>query len=77
MKLLTLEDYQKAGEHFWDKYWYVSKELGEGAKTEDILKVMEALGGVALKLRDEEKSEGPFGFNKKTDEEEEQDGWKT
>ena len=40
MKVLTLEDYQKAGEQFWDKYWYVSKELGEDAKTEDIIKVM-------------------------------------
>ena len=64
MKLLTLEDYEKAGETFWPKYWYISKELGEGAKTEDILKVMEAVGGVALKLKLEEK-EGPFGFNKK------------
>ena len=64
MKLLTLEDYQNAGKTFWDKYWYVSKELGEGAKTEDVLKVMEAIGGVALKLALEEKSAGPFGFNK-------------
>ena len=64
MKLLTLEDYEKAGEHFWSKYWYVAKELGEDAKTEDVLKVMEALGGVAMKLKMEEK-EGPFGFNKK------------
>ena len=46
MKILTLEDYQKAGEHFWSKYGDVAKELGEGAKTEDILKVMESLGGV-------------------------------
>ena len=65
MKLLTLEDYQKAGEHFWSKYWYVAKELGEGAKTEDILKVMETLGGVALHFKNEEDKEGPFGFNKK------------
>ena len=73
MKLLTLEDYQKAGEHFWDKFWYVSKELGENSKTEDVLKVMEALGTVALKLRDEEEDEkaGPFGFNKKKEEEKE------
>ena len=68
MKLLTLEDYQKAGEHFWSKYWYVAKELGEGAKAEDILRVMEAVGGVALKFALEEK-EGPFGFNKKETEE--------
>ena len=71
MKLLALEDYKKAGENFWEKYWYVAKELGEGAKTEDILKVMETLGGVALKLKLEEKMSGPFGFNKKKKEEEE------
>ena len=69
MKLLTLEDYQKAGESFWPKYWYVAKELGEDAKAEDILKVMETLGGVALKLALEEKLTGPFGFNKKKEEE--------
>ena len=63
MKLLTLEDYEKAGETFWPKYWYIAKELGEDAKTEDILKVMEAIGGVALRFALEEK-EGPFGFNK-------------
>ena len=65
MKLLTLDDYQRAGETFWPKYWYVAKELGEDAKTEDVLRVMEAVGGVALKLALEEKSAGPFGFNKK------------
>lgn len=70
MKLLTIDDYKNAGDHFWDKYWYVSKELGESAKTEDILKVMEALGGVAMKLKAEDK-EGPFGFNKKKEEKEE------
>ena len=68
MKLLTLEDYQKAGEEFWPKYWYVAKELGEGSKPEDILKVMEAVGSVALKIALEEKGE-PFGFNKKKEEE--------
>ena len=64
MKLLTLEDYQKAGETFWPKYWYVANELGEDAKPEQVLKVMEAVGGLALKLA-LEKKEGPFGFNKK------------
>ena len=64
MKLLTLEDYQKAGETFWPKYWYVAKELGEDAKPEQVLKVMEAVGGLALKLA-LEKKEGrvvPFKF---------------
>ena len=68
MKVLTLEDYKKAGENFWPKYWYVAKELGQDARAEDILKVMEAVGGVALKFALEEK-EGPFGFNKKANEE--------
>ena len=45
------------------KYWYVAKELGEDAKAEDILKVLESIGTVALRLKMEEK-EGPFGFNK-------------
>ena len=67
MKLLTLEDYEKAGETFWPKYWYVSKELGENAKAEDIIKVLESIGTVALRLKMEEK-EGPFGFNKKEEE---------
>ena len=67
MKLLTLEDYQKAGETFWPKYWYVAKELGEGAKAEDILKIMESLGALVIKKRYEEKGVGPFGFNKNTD----------
>ena len=64
MKTLTLEDYQKAGEEFWPKYWYIAKELGEDAKPEQVLKVMEAIGGVALKLALEDKL-APFGFNKK------------
>ena len=64
MKTLTLEDYQKAGEEFWPKYWYNAKELGEDAKPEQVLKVMEAIGGVALKLALEDKL-APFGFNKK------------
>ena len=64
MKLLTLDDYKKAGDTFWEKYWYVSKELGEDSKTEDILKVMEALGNIALKLREEDDDNSPFGFNK-------------
>ena len=68
MKLqITLEDYQKAGEEFWPKYWYVAKELGEGAKAEEILKVMESLAGVAMKQKVEDKI-GPFGFNKKKEE---------
>lgn len=68
MKSLTLEEYKKAGEEFFPKYFYVAKELGEGAKPEEILKVIEALAGVAMKQRIEDKMAGPFGFNKKTEE---------
>ena len=67
MKLtVTLEEYQKAGETFWPKYWYVAKELGEGAKAEDILKVMENLASTAMREK-VENIIGPFGFNKKTE----------
>ena len=41
MKLLTLEDYEKVWRKILPKYNYVAHELGENAKTEDILKVME------------------------------------
>ena len=68
MKSLTLEEYKKAGEEFFPKYFYVAKELGEGAKPEEILKVIEALAGVAMKQRIESKMVGPFGFNKNTEE---------
>lgn len=61
MKPVTLEEYQTAGEEFWPKYWHVAKELGENAKTEDILKIMEALTGVAMRKRTEEEK-SKIGF---------------
>ena len=72
MKLLTLEDYENAGKEFFPKYFYVAKELGEDAKPEDVLKVMEAVGGVALKLKLDDKL-SPFGFNKKKKDESDKD----
>lgn len=69
---ITVEDYKEHGQEFFDKYFYVAKELGENAKAEDILKIMESLAGVAMKNRSEDKA-GPFGFNKKKDEEEEEE----
>ena len=63
MKPLSLEEYQTAGEEFWPKYWYIAKELGEGAKPEEVLKVMESLAGLAMKNRLEDKLS--FSFNKK------------
>lgn len=67
MKPVTLLEYIDAGEEFFPKYYYVARELGDDARTEDILKVMEALALVALKKREDEKV-GPFGFVKNTDE---------
>jgi len=61
-KPITVEDYEEHGKEFFDKYFYVAKELGEGAKAEDILKVMESLAGVIMKKRTEEGKVGPFGF---------------
>ena len=66
MKAITLDEYKNAGEEFFPKYFYVAKELGEGAKAEEILKVMESLAGVVMKNRVKEQV-GPFGFNKKSD----------
>ena len=43
----------------------IAKELGEDAKPEQVLKVMEAVGGLALKFA-LDKKEGPFGFNKQS-----------
>ena len=63
MKPNTLEEYKEAGEEFWPKYDYIAKELGEGAKPEQVLKIMEALAGVVMKKRVEDKL-APFGFNK-------------
>ena len=61
-KSITVEDYEKYSGEFFDKYFYVAKQLGEGAKAEDILKIMESLAMVVMKKRSEENKIGPFGF---------------
>ena len=62
-KPITVEDYEKHGKEFFDKYFYIAKELGEGAKAEDSLKIMESLAMVVMKKRSEEEGKiGPFGF---------------
>jgi len=60
-KPVTLEEYKAASEEFFPKYFFVANELGEGAKTEDILKVMESLSGVAMRRRTEEEK-NTIGF---------------
>ena len=62
-KPITVEDYEKYGKEFFDKYFWIAKELGDNARAEDILKIMESLGGVVMKKRSEEEGKiGPFGF---------------
>ena len=62
-KSITVEDYEKYSGEFFDKYFYVAKQLGEGAKAEDILKIMESLGAVVMKKRMEDEGKiGPFGL---------------
>ena len=62
-KPITVEDYEKHGKEFFDKYFYINKELGGEAKAEDILKIMETLASVVMKKRMEDEGKvGPFGF---------------
>ena len=67
-KPITVEDYKEHSKEFFDKYFYVARELGEGAKAEDILKIMESLAGLVMKKRAENKKVS-LGFNKETDNE--------
>tara|TARA_B100002019_G_scaffold151989_1_gene130967 strand:+ start:3539 stop:3763 length:225 start_codon:yes stop_codon:yes gene_type:complete len=63
---ITVEDYKLVSDEFFQKYNYVADRLGPTKKAEDILKVMESLSGAVMKDRVKEKV-GPFGFNKKTE----------
>tara|TARA_R110002049_G_scaffold11559_16_gene54151 strand:- start:1079 stop:1327 length:249 start_codon:yes stop_codon:yes gene_type:complete len=65
MKPITVDDYREVSDEFFDKYHFVAKELGEGCKAEEILKVMEALGALVVKNR-KDNSSGPWGFLKDT-----------
>ena len=58
----NVEDYEKYSGEFFDIRG-IAKQLGEGAKAEDILKIMESLGAVVMKKRMEDEGKiGPFGF---------------
>jgi hypothetical protein len=66
MKPITVNDYREVSDEFFDKYHFVAKELGEGCKSEEVLKVMEALGALVVKNRKDNNS-GPWGFLKEND----------
>ena len=63
MKPITVKDYEDVAPEFFEKYFYVAKELGEGAKPEQILKIMESLGALVMRKRAEDKKQA-VGFNK-------------
>jgi hypothetical protein len=61
---ITVEDYKCVSGEFFDKYNFVVERMGPGPiKSEDVLKVMEALSGAVMKERADH-GIGPFGFNK-------------
>ena len=69
---ITVEDYEEVAPEFFDKYFYVAKQLGEGAKPEDIIKIMQNLAGLVMKKREEDKKV-TLGFNKPVEEETNED----
>ena len=69
---ITVEDYKLVSDEFFQKYNYVADRLGPTKKAEDILKVMESLSGAVMKERLKDKV-GPFGFNKKTEDDDSTD----
>ena len=54
-KEITVEDYDLVAPDFFDKFNYVASRLPEGAKAEDIIKIMQQLGALVLKKRKEQK----------------------
>lgn len=62
-KPLTEDEVQKAAEQFFPLFNIVRTRMPEGSTTEDTLKVMETVCGLAQKLRVEEEKI-KFGFNK-------------
>tara|TARA_B100002019_G_scaffold263664_1_gene251883 strand:- start:3172 stop:3405 length:234 start_codon:yes stop_codon:yes gene_type:complete len=72
-KPLTPEEVQYAADKFFPLFDIIHRSMPENCKVEDTLKVMESVCTLAHKLRaeEEEESQGPFGFNKQRDEEQE------
>ena len=65
---LTIEEMESAAEAFFPLFDVVLKNMPEGSKIEDCLKVMETVAKLAHQRRAEDKLTAPFGFNKKKDE---------
>ena len=63
-KILSLDEFKEAAEEFLPKYFYIAKELGDGARPKDILQVMTSVASVASVKREEkkEKNKQIFGL---------------
>ena len=62
-KPITVEDYQEVSEEFFAKYNFVAERLADGARAEDVIKIMQNLAGLVTKKRAEERTTG-IGFLK-------------
>jgi hypothetical protein len=63
---LSPEEVQAASDRFFPLFDIIFRNMPEGSKTEDCLKVMESVCSLAHKMRlEEEEGVAPFGFNKK------------
>ena len=69
---ITVEDYKLVSDEFFSEVQLCSRSSWSYKKAEDILKVMESLSGAVMKERVKEKV-GPFGFNKKTEDDDSTD----
>ena len=71
---LTPEEVNDAAKEFFPLFDIVHRSMPENCTVEDTIKVMETVCQMAQKRRAYDKGEvGPFGFNKKPDEEKEKD----
>ena len=65
---LTKEEMETAAEIFFPLFNVIHSRMPDNSTTEDTLKVMEAVAKLGHKKRaDKKDSAGPFGFNKKED----------
>ncbi len=68
---LTDEEVNDAAKEFFPKFDIIHRQMPENCTVEDTLKVMETICQMAQKKRAFDKDDvGPFGFNKKPEENE-------
>ena len=71
---LTVEEVNEAAKEFFPMFDIVHRQMPENCTVEDTIKVMETVCNIAQKRRVFDRGDvGPFGFNKKSNEEKEKD----